>query len=137
MSLRQQVRIGDGPKIRPASRMPRSSASSFGEPADLRAALSADGFACLVAFSEGPFRARLIQVALNIVCLTMCREEQPFCAFLRVPDDAVLIALPIGHGPWPVWSGMSMRPGELMTFGPRQRLHGALARRGASAQRDK
>jgi len=85
--------------------------------------LSADGFACLVASSEAPFQARLIQVALNIVCLTMCREEQPFCAFLRVPDDAVLIALPIGHGPWPVWSGMSMRPGELMTFGPRQRLH--------------
>ena len=103
--------------------MPRSSASSFGEPADLQAALSADGFACLVISPDGPFRARLIQIALNIVCLTVCQEEQPCCAFVKVPDDAVLIALPIGHGPWPVWSGMSMRSGELMTFGPRERLH--------------
>src|SRR4051812_6404706 len=107
----------------PAQRMPRSSASSFGEPADLQAALSADGFVCLLTSPDGPFRARVIQAALNIVCLTVCQEDQPCCAFVKVPEDAVLIVLPIGHGPWPVWSGMSMRPGELMAFRQRERLH--------------
>jgi len=104
----------------PARRMPRSSASNFGEPADLQAALGADSFALL---GNGTFRARLIHVALKIVYLTVCHEEQPCCAFFKVPDDGVLIALPIGNGPWPVWSGMSMRQGELITFGPRERLH--------------
>ena len=78
--------------------MARSSASSFGEPADLQAALSADGLVCLLTSPDGPFRARLIQVALDIVGLTVCQAEQPCCAFVKVPDDAVLIVLPIGHG---------------------------------------
>src|SRR4051812_3934814 len=103
--------------------MPRSSTSVFSEPEDFEAALSRDGITALLVTGNGKFRARLTQVLLEEICLTACEEAQSRCAFVMVPDGAVLIALPTGRGPWPVWSGITLGASEIITFGPSERLH--------------
>ena len=103
--------------------MPGSRASVFGEAEDFQAALSADGVAGLLVTSRGQFRARLTQIRLDGWRLAAIEEEQPRIAFVAVPADMVLVSFPIGGGPSPVWAGMEIRNGEMITLGPGQRLH--------------
>ena len=103
--------------------MPRTSTSIFGEPEDFEAALSGDGIIGLLVTGEGKFRARLTQVALEEICLTAGEEEQPRCAFALIPDNMVLIVLPTGKGPWPVWGGITIGANQVITIGPSERLH--------------
>lgn len=107
--------------------MPRSSTSIFSESEDFRAGLSSDGVTSLLVTGDGKFRARLTQIVLDEICLTAGEEQQPRCAFVMVPDGAVLIALPTGRGPWPVWSGITMGASEIITLGPSERLHVRIA----------
>ena len=88
--------------------MPRTSTSVLSEPEDFAAALRGDGVIGVLVTGEGKFRARLTQVVLDEICLTAGEEEQPRCAFVIIPDDTVLIALPTGRGPWPVWGGIAI-----------------------------
>src|SRR5690242_1345974 len=103
--------------------MPRTSTSAFSEPQDSEAALSGDGVVGLLVTGEGKFRAHLTQVELEEICLIASKEEQPRCAFVMIPDDAVLVALPTGHGPWPVWGGITIGAHQIITLGPSERLH--------------
>ena len=102
--------------------MPRISTSIFSEPEDFGTALNA-GITCLLAPDGGKFRARLTQIVLEEVGLAASDEDQPWCAFMAVPDAAVLIALPTGHGPWPVWGGITMGANQIITLAPSERLH--------------
>jgi AraC-like DNA-binding protein len=103
--------------------MPGSRASVFGETEDFQAALSADGVAGLLVTGRGQLRARLTQVRLDGWRLAAVEEEQPRTAFVAVPAGMVLISFPIGGGPSPVWAGIEIRNGEMITLGPGQRLH--------------
>ena len=103
--------------------MPGSRASVFGEAEDFQAALSADGVAGLLVTGHGQFRARLTQVELDHLCLTAVEEVQPRIAFVTVPADMVLVSFPIDGGPSPLWGGIEIRNGEMITFGRGQRLH--------------
>src|SRR6516162_1489301 len=103
--------------------MPGSRASVFGEAEDFQAALSADGVAGLLVTGRGQFRARVTQVRLDGWRLAAVEEEQPRIAFVAVPADMVLVSFPIGGGPSPVWAGIEIRNGEMITLGPGQRLH--------------
>jgi len=69
--------------------MPRSVASVFSNAEDFRAALSKDGFCSLVVTSQGGFRERLTQVALNHMRLAAGEEELSRIAFVAVPADTV------------------------------------------------
>ena len=40
-----------------------------------------------------------------------------------MPADTLLVSLPIGDRPGPIWGGIKMQASELMTFGPGQRIH--------------
>jgi len=103
--------------------MPRSVASVFGNPKDLRAALSKDGVLSLLVTGSGQFRARLTQIVLNHMGLAAGEEELSRVAFVEVPADMVLVSLPIGDRSAPIWGGVEVHVGEMITLGPRQRIH--------------
>ena len=103
--------------------MPGSRASVFGEAEDFKAALSVDGVAGLLVTGRGQFRARLTQVRLDGWRLAAVEEEQPRTAFVAVPAGMVLVSFPLGGGPSPVWGGIELNNGEMITLGAGQRVH--------------
>src|SRR5215469_2806819 len=103
--------------------MPGSRASVFGEVEDFQAALSSDGIAGLLVTGRGQFRARLTQVRLDGWRLAAVEEQQPRIAFVAVPGGTVLVSFPIAEGPSPVWGGIEVQTGEILTLGPGQRVH--------------
>jgi AraC-like DNA-binding protein len=103
--------------------MPGSVTSVFGEPDDFQAALREDGVLGMLVTGPGQFRARLTQITLHRLRLLAAEERLPRIAFVVVPTDAVLVALPIGSEPSPIWGGIGMRSGEMITLGPDQRVH--------------
>jgi AraC-like DNA-binding protein len=104
-------------------KMPASLTSVFGELEDFEAALREDGVLGMLITGRGQFRARLTQITLHRLRLLAAEEHLPRIAFVAVPADAVLIVLPIGGGSSPIWGGIAMRAGEIITLGPDQRLH--------------
>lgn len=103
--------------------MPGSRASVFGEAEDFQAALSTAGVAEMLVTGRGQFRARLTQVALERFQLAAVEETQSRIAFIAVPASKVLVSFSIDGGPPPVWGGIEVRTGEMITFGPGERLH--------------
>lgn len=104
--------------------MPDSRASVFGEAEDFQGALSADGVRGVLFTGRGQFQARLTQVGLEHLRLAAVEETQSRIAFITVPLGVVLVAFPIDGGPAaPIWGGVEIRAGELITLGPGQRLH--------------
>jgi len=103
--------------------MAGSRASVFGEAEDFEAALSAGGVAGLLITGRGQFRARLTQVGLDRVQLAAVEETLPRIALIAVPAGMVLVSFPIDRGPSPVWAGIEIRSGEMITLGPGERLH--------------
>jgi len=103
--------------------MPGSRASVFGEAEDFHAALSAGGVAGLLVSGRGQFRARMTQVALEGIRLAAVEEQLARIAFIAVPAGIVVVAFQIDGGPSPVWGGTEIRRGEIIAFGPGQRLH--------------
>jgi hypothetical protein len=102
--------------------MPGSRASVFGEAEDFQAALT-DGVAGMLVTGGGQFRARLTQLGLARWRLAAFEETQARIAFIAVPAGIVLAAFPIDGGPSPIWGGVEIRTGEMITLGSGQRLH--------------
>ena len=100
-----------------------SRASVFGEAEDFEAALSADGVARMLLTGCGEFQARLTQVGLDRLRLSAVKEGQSRIAFIEVPADMGMVAFPIDGGPSPIWGGVEIRSGEIVAFGPGERLH--------------
>src|SRR4051812_10616775 len=105
------------------NKMPGSRASVFGEPEDFEDGLRADGFAGLLVTGRGQFRARLTQISLDRLRLASGQEELARVAVVVVPANTVLVSWPIGDRPAPVWGGIEMRAGEMLTLGPGNRVH--------------
>jgi hypothetical protein len=103
--------------------MPGSVTSVFTEAEHFEAALREEGCLRLLVTGPGPFRARLTQITLHNLSLVGAEEEVPRVAFVEVPTDTVLVALPIGGAPAAHWGGMETRAGEMITLGPAQRVH--------------
>ncbi len=101
--------------------MPRAFTSVFGEPDDFLAALSEEGVVEFLVAGGGQFRARLTQVGLHNLRLSAGEEHlprvDPYC---RAADDPVRYD---GQGPAPIWGGITIAAGEIMTLGAGQRLH--------------
>jgi len=103
--------------------MPRSVTSVFSEPEDFQTALREDGMLGMLIIGRGRFQARLTQIMLHGLRLSAAEEHLSRIAFVTVPADAVLVALPIGGGPSPIWGGIAMQVHEIITLGPGQRVH--------------
>jgi AraC-like DNA-binding protein len=103
--------------------MPGSIMSLFSEPDEFQAALREDGLRNLLVTGHGQFRARLTQVRLNHMRLSAGDEYLSRIAFFAVPEDVLFVTLPLGDRPAPIWCGIEMRIGEMITLGPSQRVH--------------
>jgi AraC-like DNA-binding protein len=103
--------------------MPGSVTSVFSEPEDFEAALREEGCLGLFVTGQGQFRARLTQVRLHRLRLSAVEEQLSRITFVAVPANLILVSLPIGDGTAPIWGGITIRAGEIMTLGPGQRVH--------------
>jgi AraC-like DNA-binding protein len=103
--------------------MPGSVTSVFSEPEDFEAALREDGVLGMLITGPGRFRARLTRITLHRLRLLAAEEHLPRIAFVAAPADAILVLLPTGSGSSPIWGGIGMRAGEIITLGPDQRIH--------------
>ena len=103
--------------------MPGSVTSVFSEREDYEAALREEGCLGLLVTDSGQFRARLTQVRLHRLRLSAVEEQLSRIAFVAVPTDLILVSLPIGNRPAPIWSGITLRGDEIMTLGPGERAH--------------
>jgi hypothetical protein len=54
---------------------------------------------------------------------TTAEEQLSRIAFIAVPADMVMMSCSIGTGTGPVYGGIGMRAGEIMTLGPGQHVH--------------
>src|SRR5467141_2244137 len=77
----------------------------------------------LLVTGPGAFRARLTQVVLHRLRLSAAEEHLPRVALIAVPADVILVSLTRGRGPAPIWGGITIGAGEIMTLGAGQRLH--------------
>lgn len=102
--------------------MPGSVTSVFSDAEDFEAALREEGCLGLLVTGHGAFRARLTQVALHRLRLSAAAEYLPRIALVAAPADMILVVLPYGDGPPPIWGGISMRTSDIMALGAGQRL---------------
>src|SRR5262249_37585821 len=77
----------------------------------------------LVLTRPGDFKARLTWVNLCRVGLVRCEENVPRVAFVALAPGPVFISFPIRHDPPPIWSGVAMRPGEIVLHSHGGRIH--------------
>ena len=103
--------------------MPGSVTSVFSEPGDFEATSREEGCLGLLVTGPGQFRARLAQVRLHGLRLSATEEQLPRIALMAVPADTLLVSLPRGRGPAPIWGGMRIGAGEIMTLGAGRHLH--------------
>jgi AraC-like DNA-binding protein len=103
--------------------MPGSVTSLFSEPKDFETALLKEGVLSLLITRRDEFRARLTEVALHRVRVSAFEEQLARIAFVAVPADMLLVSLPIGDRPAPIWGGMGMRADEFITVSPGERSH--------------
>ena len=103
--------------------MPSSVTSVFSEAEEFAGALRAEGCLSLLVTGAGQFRARLTQIALHSLRLSATDEHLPRIALVAVPADMILVSLPRGRGPAPIWGGITIGAGEIMTLGPGRSLH--------------
>jgi AraC-like DNA-binding protein len=95
----------------------------FSEPENFEAALRSEGCLGLLITERGRFRARLTQISLHRFHLSGGDEQLARITFIAVPAGVVLISFPIGNGALPVYGGIAMRVGEIMTLGPGEQVH--------------
>jgi AraC-like DNA-binding protein len=103
--------------------VPRTFTSAFSEPDDFQTAVSEEGVVGFLVTGRGQFRARLTQIALHRLRLAAGEEELSRVALITVPAGMVLVPLPIGGRPSPVWGGIETRTGEMITLGPGERVY--------------
>jgi hypothetical protein len=96
--------------------MPSSVTSVFSEAGDFETALRKEDCLGLLVTGRGVFRARLTQVVLHRIRLSATEEHRPRIALFAVPADMILISLPSGGGPAPIWGGIRMRLQVKLTF---------------------
>lgn len=106
--------------------MPGSRVSVFGGLggfAEFEDALRAEGVLRQLITGRGRFRACLTQVALDRLSLAAGEEQLARIAVVEVSPATVLVSLPVGDGPSPVWGGVATLKNEILTIGPGERLH--------------
>ena len=95
----------------------------FSEPEDFETALRDEGYLGLVITGRGLFRAQLTQIALQRIRLSAGEEQLARITFIGVPADMVLISLPVGNESLPIYGGLRMQVGEIITLGPGAHVH--------------
>lgn len=103
--------------------MPGSVTSVFGEAEGFEAALRDEGCIGLFVTKGGTFRARLTNILLDRLHLASAEEELARIFVIAVPANTVFVSWAIGEEPAPVWGGIGLRAGEMLTLSAGNRLH--------------
>ena len=103
--------------------MGRSSIAAFDEPDDYQDALRDVGGCDLVCTEPGAFRAKLTRIQLRQVQLLQGEENLARIAFIRPPEEAVLVSLPPSGRSHLIQSGVACRAGELAIVTGGQSFH--------------
>ena len=103
--------------------MRHSVTSVFSEPDDFEAAMHAEGSASLVTTASGRLHAKLTQVGLNGMRLLDVHESVSRVAFIKAPDNMILVSLSLSRWPNWFWNGQEVQAGELITLGPCETAH--------------
>jgi len=103
--------------------MPVSITSMFSDAEDFEAALSEEGCLNLLVTGVGLFQAQLTEIALHRLRLSATDEHLPRITLVAVPAEMILVSVPNGAGAPPIWGGLRLGAGEIMTLGAGQRLH--------------
>ena len=86
-------------------------------------ALREEGVLNLLVTGPGQFRALLTQVTLHHLRVLGGEERLSRIVFAEVPADTLFVSLLAGDRPGPIWDGVELRVGEMITLGPGQRVH--------------
>jgi AraC-like DNA-binding protein len=100
-----------------------STTGVFREPDDFQAAMRDYGCTNLVAVGHGVFRTRLTQVELHRLRLLSAAESLGHIAFFSIPRDAILVSVPLGDDPPPMWGGATGAIGDIVTLGGGHRVY--------------
>lgn len=97
--------------------------STFSEPEEFQAAMSADRRISFLFTETGRFRARSTEVRLNHLRLVSVEASLSCIAFIRVPPGIILIGLSIEYAGSLTWGGTAGDSRELVTLGAGQCVH--------------
>jgi AraC-like DNA-binding protein len=103
--------------------MPGSVTSVFSEAESFEAAFREEGCTGLLVTEGGAFRARLTQITLDRLRLASAEEKLARIAVIAVPENTILISWPTANTAAPIWGGMAMKAGEMLTLGSGNRVH--------------
>jgi AraC-like DNA-binding protein len=102
--------------------MSRSVEAVFDELDDFQSALGQETVLSLVPTHLGEFRARLNQVTLHRLSLSVVNERLPRIAYIAVPPGKVLVCLAVRDRP-SIWGGTTLDDREMLCLGAGQQIH--------------
>ncbi len=102
--------------------MPVTGTTVFSDPGDYQAGFRGARIN-LVFTGPGTFGARLTSVSLPHLKLFSIQESLPRIAYVSLPPRWVTFAFPTCFEPPPIWSGIEMKPQDLMFHSVGERMH--------------
>src|SRR6266851_3260650 len=105
--------------------------ATFTDPEDYR--VSVPGVSInLVLTAPCNFKVRLTWIEIRRLRLARCEESAPRIAFVALAQGPIFVSFPIRHDPPPVWSGVEMRPGEIVLHRSGDRIYQRTSGAGAA-----
>jgi AraC-like DNA-binding protein len=96
---------------------------AFSEPDELAAALGEVGSTELLVVGRGIFRARMTRIVLPHFRISSVEEQLARLAFVAPPTGLVRVFFPFGGPPFPVYGGMRVESGMLVTHTSDEGVH--------------
>jgi AraC family ethanolamine operon transcriptional activator len=103
--------------------MARSITAVLHQADDFQDALSGLGDIRVVVTGQGRLQVRITHITLQHLQLLTVRENLPRIAFIRIPDNTVLLSFPLGGQTAPVWAGFKIPAEELIVVCGGESLH--------------
>jgi methylphosphotriester-DNA--protein-cysteine methyltransferase len=100
-----------------------STTGVFRESGELQAAMREYGCTNLIVTGRGSFRAHVTRFALHRLRLLSADESLARIATFTIPDDAILVAIPLGEDLQLIWGSTAVRTGEIVTLGAGHRFY--------------
>ena len=96
---------------------------AFSEPDEFAAVLEEGRRAELLVVGRGHFRARMTRIVLPHMRISSVEEQLARIAFVAPPPGMVQMFLPIGGPPFPVYGGIRVETGVIVTHGGGEGVH--------------